>query len=79
MKTKWIQMKIKGWMGTATMAVFPGATVADFLRMAGLDAPGFLSIKQQFFPLDESAILYNYVKDFDTVSVELDLVALGTN
>ncbi len=70
---KWIHVKVQGWKGLATILVPDQTTVTEFKSMLGLEIYETVNVPASFLPLHGESNLYDYVDEFDTVSVERQL------
>ncbi len=67
---KWIHLKSKHGIGSATIMVPQGITVWQFKQMVGLQEESMLNVPAMAFPLPDQVVLSRFVENFDTVYVE---------
>lgn len=67
---KWIHLKSKSWVGSATVMVPNGVSVWQFKEMVGLGEKSLLTAPSLAFPLPDQVVLDKYVSNFDTLFVE---------
>jgi hypothetical protein len=71
METKWVHLQIKGIVGWTTVMVPQRVTVEQFKQLIGLDQQSLLTVPAWGFALPDQAVLDSFVRNFDTVYVEL--------
>lgn len=65
---KWAYVKFGGGFG---IALIPAAlTVSEFKAVMGLDPTSWVNVPTAVLPLSEEEHLFDYIKDYDTVTVE---------
>ncbi len=67
---KWIHLKSKVGLGSATVMVPQGIAVWQFKQMAGLPEENMLTVPALAFPLPDQVLLDKFVSDFDTVYID---------
>lgn len=68
---KWVHIKARGLLGFQTVAVWAGETVEQFKQLLGLGDEMTVTVPTAGLPLPDDASLFNFVKNFDTVLVEV--------
>jgi len=70
MKMKWIYIQVKGWHGSAAIAVPRGLTVSELKLLLGLDHKSNILAGAVFLPLPGTARLDDLLEEFDTIYIE---------
>jgi hypothetical protein len=72
MTMKWVHLKIRGWLGSATVMVPHGVTVWQFKQLTGLSESSMLTVPSLALPIPDQVVLSNFIRNFDTVYVEVE-------
>ena len=67
---KWIHLKSKHWIGSATVMIPQGMAVWQFKQMVGLQEDNLLTVPALAFPLPDQVVLDKFITNFDTVYVD---------